>query len=256
MRLTIPVCAILVISAILAQPSNSAQTPVAMTIEGPTAMMPGEAGFFFVNISGGPVETNATYKIRYWMESSDTSGASPVQSSPGEQSGNKTTFKVNASAIDHEGSMDFIVEGIAGNETMNTTVRKMMTVQVLATLTLTASFANDGDAAVVNVTVRFFVDENYVGNKTIGRINPGDRGTASIRWMPVGTTYGQHVIRVEADIDGNGIIDSLKGEIVAYDIFYKTGGDIAPGYLVILAVVISFLGIIALIAYRRRLRMR
>ncbi len=241
---------------IIAQPPISAPTPVAMSLEGPLAMTPGQVGIFFVNISGGPVEINATYTLRYWIESSDTTGGSPLQGGPGEVSSRNTTFQVNITAISREGSMDVVVEGVAGNDTVNTTVRKTLTVQVLAPLILTASFANDGGAAAMNVTVRFYVDDRFVGQKIVGRINPSDRGTASYTWIPVGASFGQHAIRVEADIDGNGIIDPTKGETVAYDIFYKTGGDIPAGYLVILSVAISVLGILALFAYRRRLKTR
>jgi len=233
-----------------------AGNPLAVSVEGPTAMTPGQVGVFYVNVSGGPAELNGTYTLKYWVESSDTSGASPLAASPGEQTGQNKTFNVNVTAPTHEGSIDVIFDTISQNSTANTTVRRTLTVNVLSPIILTASFSNSGGAAVVNTTVRFYVDDVLAGSKVIARINPGDRGTATINWIPVGLAHGQHNVRVEADIDGNGVIDPSKGEVAVFDVFYKTGGEPAPGYLIILGAIIIVIGIVILIAYRRRLKTR
>jgi hypothetical protein len=244
------------IAFIIAQPGGRSQTPVALSVEGPAAMTPQQVANYYVNVSGGPAENNGNYTIKYWVQGSNIGGASPLIGSPGERSGPNKTYEVNVTAPSNEVSFDLVVEVTSGNGTANATVRKILTVQVLAPITLTASFRNNGGAAVLNTTVRFYVDNIFAGSKVISRINPGDRGTATLSWIPAGLSAGQHTIRVEADIDGNGVIDPSKGEVVAYDTFYRMGGELATGYLILIAALIFVGGLFLIVAYRRRKRTR
>ena len=256
MRRILLVAAFVTMMFIVAQPGGRSQTPVALSLEGPAAMTPQQVAIYYVNVSGGPAENNGNYTIKYWVQGSNLGGASPLAGSPGERSGQNKTYEVNVTAPSSEGSFDLVVEATSGNITTNATVRKTLTVQVLAPLTLTASFKNNGGAAVLNTTVRFYVDDVFAGSKVIGRINPGDRGTATLSWIPVGLNAGPHTIRVEADIDGNGVIDPSKGEVVAFDTFYRTGGELAAGYLILIATLIFMGGLFLVIIYRRRKKTR
>src|SRR3989442_6228293 len=75
-----------------------------------------------------------------------------------------------------------------------------------------ARFRNDGTAAAVNVTVRFYVDGAFAGTRKIARLNPGVQVTETFNYLPSGLQPGTHQVRVEADLDGYGIIDPAKGE--------------------------------------------
>jgi len=243
---------------LLIQPNQaSAQNPVAVNVEGPGALPPGQTAAYYVNISGGPAEVNGTYSVRWWIEAGNTAGATPLAGTPGSQSSStKNSFIANVTVPTHEGDVDLIFEATSGNTTTNTTVKRTLVVHVLSPLVLTAAFANNGGAAVVNATVNFYVDGNFVGSKVITRINPGERGTAAINWIPVGLGPGQHTVRAEADINHDGKIEESVGEVTVTEIFYKTGGEPAAGYLGVLAILIGLVGIIILLAYRRRAKNR
>jgi hypothetical protein len=256
MKRVLLVVAVLAAMLIMTQPGGRSQTPVALSVEGPAAMTPQQVANYFVNVSGGPAEENGNYTIKYWVQGSNLGGASPLAGSPGERSGQNKTYEVNVTAPSSEGTFDLVVEATSGNSTVNSTVRKTLTVQVLAPLTLTASFKNNGGAAVLNTTVRFYVDNVFAGSRVISRINPGDRGTATLSWIPVGLGTGPHTVRVEADIDGNGVIDPSKGEVVAFDTFYRMGGELATGYLILIAALIFVGGLLLVMAYRRRKKTR
>ncbi len=131
--------AALLLSIVLVQPSVTAQTPVALSVEGPTAIAPSQVGVFFVNVSGGPAESGGSYTIKHWVEGSDIAGASPLAGSPGEQSGQNKTYKVNVTAPSKESSFVVVFEAASKNDTANSTVRKTISVQSLAPLILTAS---------------------------------------------------------------------------------------------------------------------
>jgi len=243
---------------ILIQPNQvSAPNPVAVNVEGPGALPPGQTASYYVNITGGPAEVNGTYSVKWWIESGDTTGATPLAGAPGTQnSATNNSFLVNVTVPTHEGDVDLVFEATSGNTTTNTTVKRTLVVHVLSPLVLTAAFVNNGGATAVNTTVNFYVDGNLVGSKVISSIRPGERGTAAINWIPVGLGSGQHAVRVEADINHDGKIEESAGEVRVSEIFYKTGGELPAGYLGLLAIVIGLVGIIALLAFRRRAKNR
>lgn len=235
----------------------SAQTPIAVSLEGPTALNPGQTASYFVNISGGPAEINGTYSVTWWVDASDTTGATPLAGAPGTQSSStNNSFRVNVTVPTHEGDVTLVFQATSGNGTANSTAKRTMIVHVLAPIVLTAAFANSGGAAAVNITVSFYVDDRFVGSKVISRINPGERGTATLNWIPVGMGSGQHTVKLTADLNNNGQIEPSSGEVAVYELFYKTGGEPAPGYLVILAIVICLAGILLLLAFKRRMKNR
>ncbi len=254
-RLILILC-MLLLSFNAIQQEVDAQNPVALSVEGPRAFTPGQQGSYFVNVTGGPAEHNGTYKLKYWIEGPDTTGAEPLVGAPGTASSSNNTFLVNVTAPSVETEFLFIIEATSENNTLNSSARETITVNVLGPLVLTASFSNSGGAVAVNVTVRFYIDEEFIGSRVINRINPGERGTATLNWIPVGLQPGQHTIIVEADIDKDGSIDPSKGEVVTWDIFFRTGGELATGYLIILGVLIVLIGIVLLMAIRRRRKLR
>jgi len=256
MRWVLLTAALLSVLFIVAQPGVQAPPPVALSVEGPMAATPQQVAIYYVNVSGGPAENGGNYSIKYWVEGPNTAGAVPLAGSPGQNTSQNKTYMINITAPSNEGTFDLVVEATSSDGLTNATVRKTLTIQVLAPLTLTASFRNEGGAAVLNTTVRFYVDDVYAGSKVISRINPGDRGTATLSWIPVGLNPGGHRIRVEADIDGNGVIDPSKGEVVAYDTFQRTGGELSIGYLMVIAIMIFLGGMVVVIAYRRRKKTR
>src|SRR5207249_1446654 len=78
-----------------------------------------------------------------------------------------------------------------------------------------------GRTAAVNVTVRFYVDSILAGTEKIARLNPGAQITETFNYLPAGVQPGTHQVRVEADLDGHGVIDPAKGEAVVSSLFYR-----------------------------------
>ena len=65
---------------------------------------------------------------------------------------------------------------------------------------------------------------------------------------------GNHAVRVEADIDGNGIIDPARGEVVTSDVFVREGASLSPGWTVAIAVGVFIPAFLVAVALRRRRR--
>ena len=73
-------------------------------------------------------------------------------------------------------------------------------------------------------------------------------------YLPIGMQPGTHRVRIEADLDGNGIIDSSRGEAFASDLFYRTTPGLGTGWTIAIGIAVFLPVLIATVAMRRRQR--
>jgi hypothetical protein len=230
-----------------------AAQPLIPAITGPPALAPGQVAAYNLTVAGEPGNAEVNYTITYWITGSNVTGGAPLSSSPGHASGNQTTYTLNVTAPPTEQTMTLHVQinaQVVGGTAENATAD--FAVLVISPIILSATFHNASPTAAVNVTVRFYVDNVRVGTSQIARINPNVDATVSSNYLPVGLQPGQHTVRVEADLDNNGIIDASKGEVVATDLFYRETPGLGPGWTFLIGLVAFvpvFLGVVAL---RRR----
>src|SRR2546426_1290250 len=193
----------------------AAQGPIFGTITGPPALAPSQVSAYNLTINGGPTGA-VTYTVRWHLNG----GGLPTAASPTTTTGNRTTFTLNVTAPPTEGTVTLVVQvaSLAGSTYENTTAEKA--ISIITPIVLSATFRNDGTTAAVNVTVRFYVDGALAGTRKIARLNPGAQVTETFAYLPSGLQPGTHQVRVEADLDGNGIIDPAKGEAVAPSLVY------------------------------------
>src|SRR3989441_2100448 len=199
--------AILVAVFALVLAPSSAQGPIFGTITGPNALAPSQVSAYNLTINGGPTGA-VTYTGRWHL----AGGGLPSAASPTTTTGNRTTFTLNVTAPPTEGAVTLVVQiaSLTGSTYENTTAEKA--ISIITPIVLSATFRNDGTTAAVNVTVRFYVDGALAGTRKIARLNPGAQVTETFNYLPSGLQPGTHQIRVEADLDGNGLIDPAKGE--------------------------------------------
>jgi len=105
-----------------------------------------------------------------------------------------------------------------------------------------------------DVTVRFYVDDALVGTQKIARIEPIGQATVTFNYLPVGLQPGGHRVRVEADLDGNGVIDPAKGEAFVSEIFYRETAPLNTGWSVVIGIAVFVPVFLLTVALRRRER--
>src|SRR6266581_2428095 len=178
----------------------------------------------------------------------------PPALSPTTTTGNRTTFTLNVTAPPTEGTVTLVVQvaSLAGSTYENTTAEKA--ISIITPIVLSATFRNDGTTAAVNVTVRFYVDGALAGTRKIARLNPGAQVTETFNYLPSGLQPGTHQVRVEADLDGNGIIDPAKGEAVATSLFYRGTAPLSTAWTVLIGIGVFVPVMLLTIALRRRKR--
>ena len=236
------------VCALVISPS-AAQGPIFGTITGPNALAPSQVSAYNLTINGGPTGA-VTYTVRWHL----AGGGLPSAASPTTTTGNRTTFTLNVTAPPAEGTVTLVVQiaSLAGSTYENTTVEKA--INIITPIVLSATFRNDGITAAVNVTVRFYVDGALAGTRKIARLNPGAQVTETFAYLPSGLQPGTHQVRVEADLDGNGIIDPAKGEAVATSLFYRGTAPLSTAWTVLIGIGVFVPVMLLTIALRRRKR--
>lgn len=231
----------------------AAQGPIFGTITGPNALAPSQVSAYNLTINGGPSGA-VTYTVRWYLTGANVAGGLPNAASPTTTTGNRTTFTLNITAPPAEGTVTLVVQisSAVGSTYENTTAEK--SISVVTPIVLSATFRNDGITAAVNVTVRFYVDGALAGTKKIARLNPGAQVTETFNYLPSGLQPGTHQVRVEADLDGNGIIDPAKGETVVSSLFYRGTAPLSTAWTVLIGIGVFVPVLLLTIAIRRRQR--
>jgi len=244
-----------VVAVLLASaPGAVAQGPITGILTGPNALGPGAIGVFFLNVSGGPAsEAPGNVSVSAYITGSDVTGGAPLQATPHRQTTNGTgPFMFNITAPQKEQVITVVAEitSAAGSRAETATVSTRVT--VIVPIVFTATFRNAGGAAAVDVPVKFFIDGRIAGATNISRIDPATSGTAKLTYLPVGLTPGTHTVRAEADLNRNGVIEPEKGEVAAFDVFYKKDFELTwPWAILIMSITVS-LSFLVIRSRRRR----
>jgi len=236
---------------VLAVAPATAQEPIFATVSGPPAIAAGLPAAFNVSIVGGPAGP-ANYTVKYYITGSDLTGGLPLQSNPTTATGTNRTVRVNVTAPMKDQTITLVVQvsAGAGGAVENTSVEQ--TIVVVTPIVLSATFHNGGSTAAVNVTVRFLVDDVAVGTKTLPKIGASQDATATFNYLPAGLTPGTHTVRIEADLDGNGVIDPARGESVVSQLFYKGTPPLSTGWTVLIGIGVFIPAFLVTVAMRRR----
>jgi len=235
-------------------PGGSAQTPVTGVLSGPGALAPGGSGTFYLNVSGGPASEGAgNVSIRAYLTGTDLGGGTPLESSPHTASVNGTgPFVFNVTAPQKEQVITVVVKinSTAGARSEQTTVSRAIT--VITPIVLTATFRNTGGAAAMDVPVKFYVDGKIAGTTNISRIDPGGTETVKFSYLPVGLAPGAHTVRVEADLNRNGVIEPDRGEVAVVDVFYKKEFELPWAWAALIMGITVSVSYLVIRARRRR----
>ena len=246
------VLVLLLLSPLVFLSSADAQEPVTITIRGPTAAAPASTHPFVITVTGGPAELNGTFHIEFSLLGDNLFGGDPQL--PRTQANREGVFHVNVTAPEAEGTVLLFVRATSQGD-VNETTETRYPIDVFRPLDLRATIKNNGAAAALNVTVFFYVDERAVGNASVARVDAGGEAVVNITYIPVGLQPGRHTVRIQADLDGDGKFLAERGELLAYDFFYKTERSLVPTILGTFTVFIIIILLFVLLAIRRQRRL-
>jgi len=228
----------------------AAQEPVAIVIDGPTAIAPSSIHAYAVTVTGGPGAENGTFEIHAILQGANVAGADPVVDRI--FSNREGKFTVNVTAPEAEGTIQLYVRARSFEGGRNETTERRLQIEVARPVELRATIRNTAPTAALNVTVYFYVDNALVGNATVARIDAGAQTDVNITYIPVGLAAGRHTVRIWADLDRDGQAD--PGELVDQDFFYMNAPSNVPAILGTITVFLVAVLVFVLLAIRRQRR--
>ncbi len=254
MRRLLPALLLVLVAAALL-PGAFAQSngPLIASIAGSQALAPAQNAFYNVTVQGGPVGTNVNYTVLWWITGANTTGANPLAASPGRTVSNKTTIEINITApgIEEDITLTVSVDAVEGvSPGVNTTASFPIT--IMKPLILSATFHNAGTTAALNVTVRWYVDNNLAGTSLIKQIAANGDATVTYNYLPIGLAQGQHTVTATADLDHDGVINPARGEVATSTIFYNQSAPLATGWVLLLGIGVFIPVFLVVVAVRRR----
>lgn len=226
--------------------------PLIASVTGPAGLAPAQSAYYNLTISGGP-GGNVSYAVSWYVTGANTSGASPLVTSPSSTSGNDTVYQLNVTSPGVAEDLRLVVTVSAtpeGGGLVNTTVT--YAIIVVQPVVLSATFHNGSPTAALNVTVDWYVDKAHVGTSSIAQIAANGDATVTFDYLPVGLSAGEHTVTVTADLDHDGVINPSRGEVATSTLFYNQATPPAPGWIILLAIGVFLPVFLGVVAYRRR----
>lgn len=239
-----------ILAPFLALPAGA--LAISAQITGPTALAPSQLAAYNVTVIGVAPGTAVTYTVTYTLSGANLTGGSPAANAPGRTTSTTSPIRINVTAPASEQTilLDVQVSAKLPTETQNTSAE--LSITVLKPITLTAQFHNGSATAALNVTVRFFVDNVFVGQTVIKHISANGDNTATLTYPPVGLQPGEHTVSAQADLNGDGIIEPAQGETVTYTIFYDQVPTQSLGWSLLLGIAVAVPAFLAVALVRRR----
>lgn len=227
--------------------------PLVATVTGPAALAPAQKAYYNLTITSGPTG-KVNYSISYYLTGANTTGAAPLVGTPGKVAGNQTAYRLNVTSPAVEETLTLLVTVEAfipgGAILENTTTSFAIT--VTRPIALTATFHNASSTAALNITVRWSIDNVFVGTSRIGQIAANGDATSTFSYLPLGLSSGEHTVTAMADLDHDGTIDPARGEVVTSTLFYNGVQPPSTGWVILLGMGVFLPVFIGVVALRRR----
>jgi hypothetical protein len=233
--------------------NSQPESSVRAYVFGPTLVATTSVSSFNVTVVGGPGEEGGNYSISAYLEGSNLTGALPQRSSPHQDTSVNGTFKFNITAPRNAQTVTLIVNATSTIEREIETVEIEYEIDVVKPITISSKISNTGNYRLDNLFVRFHVDGNLVGNQTVETLAAGATTSVSYDWLTQSIRPGRHEVMITVDMNNDGVIRELDGDLVIIQSFYMEYGEIHPAIIVVFGVLMA---IVILILFRTVMKKR
>ncbi len=220
---------------------------VRVFIAGPDALGVSEKAVYTVTVVGGPgEEEGGKWRVAAHLTGANVTGSSPTLGEKFNETQDSNIFQVNVTAPPIPQKMVLNIEGasLLGNQSV--LVSDDVKISIVRPINFRATIKNPSNSTLENVLVSFKVDGELVGSaEPIKQIGPLGEGTASYSWITKEISPGRHELKIEIDLNGDGVIDEERGESFFIEGFYGPQGD--PNIFVVILIVLLVIIIILLL---------
>lgn len=242
--IVLTIIALMATSGVMASvASASSSTPYNTQVQVPYYVYGGESFHMYVNNTYG--FTN--YTVTVYFAGSNLTGFSPTNTYHNFSASNPD-FVIPIKAPTQNQQLTFLVKTTADSPTGQAKTSSTYVVNVIQPVHLYASVKNTDSAAIYNVTVNFYVDNNYVASKTITRLGSGQTEMVNYTWVAPLLSKGEHTLTAQVN---NTLLSINGGGNSATSHFYYGNPPNYNWIYYIVAVVAVFMLVMAMGAGRR-----
>jgi hypothetical protein len=170
-----------------------------MHIEGPTVAAINTTISYKVSISS----IFDSYRCTLIMGGQNLTGASPVNQVIKNSTTGNFVFQVKTPSTPQRIYLDFKAYGMMNNTQGMKIFERKIYVDVKNAYTIVTEIKNSEKYPVYNVTVDFYLDGRFIGNKTVSKINANSTAKVTYEWVP-DVDNGPH--KLEVKVSSTGVV--------------------------------------------------
>jgi hypothetical protein len=231
------------------------ESEVKVFIIGPDALGISDKAVYTITVVGGPAEDGGKWRVAAHLTGENVTDASPNLGNAFNETNESNIFQVDVTAPSIAQDMVLNVDAASLLGANASLVSDTFKIAVVDPINLRATVWNPSNSTLKNVLVNFKVDGELVGSsEPIAEIGPLSEGTATFSWITKRISSGKHVLGIEIDLDGDGIIDETRGETFYTEDFYgpPAGTSLLVTILIVLFVIVIILLLPSTLSRKRR----
>ncbi len=227
----------------LAAPASASTSTYNTQVQVPYYVYGGQNFNMYVNSTYGL--TN--YTVTVYFAGDNLTGFTPTNTYHNFSSSNPD-FVIGIKAPATNQQLTFVVKTTADSSSGQVKFSSTYVINVIQPIYLHASVTNKNSVAMYNVTVNFYVDNNYIASKTISDLAPGQTTVVNYTWVAPYITNGDHTLKAEVN---NTLLSINGGGNSATSHFYYGNPPNYNWIYYIVAVVAIFMLVMTMGAGRR-----
>lgn len=205
-------------------PPAAAAPPMQIQTKVPPGLALGKELNLTVNVTGGPADdapvSERNYSLKAWLTGDELEGASPLVGTPFSQNASNGSFVVAVKAPAKKATLTLVMEAVSkGANGTTETARKEYSLKAVNPVTIKVVIENKGPATAKNVSLSFYLDDSFIGEKTVSEVPASNKTNVSFEHAPPELAPGEHRVRVVLDPKGQ-LVEFEEGNNVVEHVFY------------------------------------
>ncbi len=214
---------------------------VLLHVSGPDVLAHNSQGHYDITLID-PQDRNWAYSVH--IDARNITGASPLEIEPitGNLTAGNDTFSADITAMTNLGEMIMIVNVSSPTGTLWQT--REFDINVIEPVVISTKILNSGEVNIKNASVEFYVDDVLISTDTLSYLGAGESTTLTSNWVSEDIDDGWHTSTIIVDVNDDGIIDPIMGDIKVSEDFFVEGSNVSATLFILIGISALLIGMI------------
>ena len=234
----------------------SAAPPIQIVAKVAPGIALGQETNVTVNVTGGPAadapEHERNYSLKAWVTGDELEGTSPLVGTPFSQNNSNGSFVIKLKAPSKKASLTLVMEALSkGGNGSSESARKELSLRAVNPITIKVVIDNKGDVTAKNVSVAFYLDDSFIGDRVVAEVPANNRTNVSFEHAPPELAPGRHEVRIVLDPKGQ-MVEFEEGNNVLRHEFFVHEEPANTQWPFILLIAVWLVGMVAVASRARK----